>query len=757
MNSKEHSRSTSLNTPQAFELLRLAPGWSRRSFLQTVGGASLSGGIFASLSQHARGQEHLAAGEATDPSTGSPVTGAYRAVSWWLVFDDLTWPNQGLKDKIRRRADRCAENGVNSCVVFGTHFRWDFMPIWGRVHGLLRYIRDELHERGIALLDHHSSVLTHRPVDEKEALNIWQKNRHHVPFYPSRETAATWTFNGTRMNDWRVIDVETGSPVYLPAYNAEQYCMNNPDFREAYALYVQKLVEETGIDGLMSDDGIYYAFWHGCGCKHCRERFRSEYGHSLPPTSDTAFWGNRQNVAFRDWIEMRYRTCGDFLDRVREALPEGFPLMTCCSSSETHVANATGMSYQDFISSCDMIMLEMVGSTPSVRGTWDDRTSSQMLHLGIARDNQIPCLGLGYGYRADTAFFIWALNKFLGSDSWFSTLKGRLNATEEELETLPDDSEIVGEGYKWERDRPRLFNGRVDTDIAVHFSRPTRDYYGQIAQDYALDFQNSCLQLMRQGLTYDVVTEAPGSNRWNRLVIGSAACLSREERGKLEAYMRSGGTVIATGPMGDYDGRGEPAAVPWLRGFGITYKLLERAVAGGFPPMLKMPAPVEVARCKLSEDTAQKLVNGWIEVPFGKGRLFWRPERVSDRGIADAVVSLLKSESEAHPVVKNLPANWRQRRFRDGDRWLIHAIPAKIDVVFHPSLKNQINQERVIDALKYTALASELTVESQVPLKKVTLHSPDLSRPRDGQMNDHGPVWSVDTSEVRRYFIIECS
>jgi hypothetical protein len=74
----------------------------------------------------------------------------------------------------------------------GAHFRWDF----------------------------NSSVLVHRTRTPGEALNIWRRNRRHVPFYPSMETAAEWRFNGSRLNDWRMIDVETGGPVYLPAYNA---------------------------------------------------------------------------------------------------------------------------------------------------------------------------------------------------------------------------------------------------------------------------------------------------------------------------------------------------------------------------------------------------------------------------------------------------------------------------------------------------------------------------------------------------------
>jgi hypothetical protein len=110
---------------------------------------------------------------------------------------------------------------------------------------------------------------------------------------------------------------------------------------------------------------------------------------------------------------------------VRAALPAGFPLLTCCSTSDGPTLPALGMSYQDFIRSCDHVLLEMVGSTPSINGTWDSSIPSQLLHLGIARDAGVPCLGLGYGFFKDTAFFTWELNKLLGSDCQFSTLKGR--------------------------------------------------------------------------------------------------------------------------------------------------------------------------------------------------------------------------------------------------------------------------------------------------------------------------------------------
>jgi hypothetical protein len=679
----------------------------------------------------------------------------YRAVSWWLTWDDLTWPNDELKQKVRRRADRCAASGVNCCLIFGAHFRWDFMPVWGRLHDLLRYIRDELHQRGIALFDHHSSVLVHRTRSAGDALDIWRRNRHHVPFYPSMETAAEWRFNGSRLNDWRMIDVETGGPVYLPAYNAEQFCMNNPRFRDSYLRYVTQLLRETGIHGLMSDDGIFYAGWQACGCKHCRERFHKEYGHGLPPVADTSFWGNRCSKAFGDWIEMRFRTCGDWLAEIKKALPADFPLLTCCSSSDGHNMPASGMSYQDFIRSCNLVLLEMTGSTPSAAGAWDNRLPSQLLHLGIARDHRVNCFGLGYGFFPDTAFFVWALNKFLGSDCWLSSLKGRLNAQPAELNALRDDSELVEEGYRWELANPGLFVGEVDADTAVFFSRATRDHYGQCAGDYVSDYHAACLELMRAGLSYEVVTAIPEPGRWRRLLLSSAACLSGEERRALARFLEAGGAVIAVGPAGHYDERARPAKTAWLEEFGAAVEIVEPRREGSFPPGRNLgPAP-EIAQCRPADALRARMRDGWYKAPLGDGHLLWWPDRMTDRRAAAAVIDALRQGPQPALPIEGLPADWRVRQYRDLGRLLIHAIPAKVGVVFHSTLQNQFTRERVVEKLAYTPLRGALAIRPRGKFASVSLHSPDLAGPRAARRGAGG-AWVIDISGIQRYFILEC-
>lgn len=659
-------------------------------------------------------------------------------------------------DKIRRRADKCAENGVNCCVVFGVHFRWDFMPIWDRVHDELRFIADELHQRKILLFDHHSSVLTHRPKSREEALNIWERNRHHVPFYPSAEESAKREYNDTKIDGWRMLDVETGKPIYLPMYNAEQYCMNNPDFRAAYAKYLEKLKVETAIDGLMSDDNIYYADWRACSCEHCRARFKKEYNHELPPTNDTSFWGNRNSEAFKDWITMRFQSSGDFLIDVKKVFPQNFPLLTCCSSSESHYLPAYGMSYQDFIKNTNHVLLEMVGSTPEIAGTWDNRIPSQLLHLGIARDHNAPCFGLGYGFFPDTAFFVWAVNKFLGSDSWLSTLKGRLGITTAEIATLPDDSEIVGDGYRWEKANPQLFTGEVDTDVAIYFSRSTRDYFGQVAGDYSNDYSASCLNLMRAGLTCEVVTDIPAVGKWRCLVLSSAVCLSAAEKSALEKLLNAGGTILATGPTGHYNERAYSIHQTWLENFGIHAELDDSARPGGFPPYKNFKEPVALAQCRVPESVREMMVDGWLSVSVGKGQLLWRPERIAQKGVSDAVIKLLKARDRLTVHISGLPPEWCLRQYRDGNRLLIHALPGKVETVLHPTLKNHLRNERIVEKIKFAPLAKNFSLKTVSGYSQVKLHSPDLAEAIAGKSaaaND----WTLNPAGVSRYFVLECT
>lgn len=681
----------------------------------------------------------------------------YRAISWWLDWNDMMWPDQAIIDKIRRRADQAAESGVNCAMIFGMHFRWDHLPLWDRLHDLMAYTAEELHARQIALFDHHSSVLTHRPRTREDAWDIRRRNRHHVPFYPSVETAATWTFEGHFMNEWRMIDVETGQAVYLPTYTAEQFCMNNPLFQHAYQTYLRKLVRDTGIDGLMSDDNIHYGGWHTCACSWCRERFSKEYGHDLPAVSDKLFWGNRESEAFKDWIAMRFQDSGRFLSYVKDALPDGFPLLSCCSTSDYAAAPSSGMTYQEYIKHCNIVMLEMCGNTPDLKGTWDGQMASQMLHLSIARDSSRPCLGLGYGYFQDTGFFVWALNKFLGADTWFSTLPARLAGPAAELARLADDPELVAEGFRWERAHPHLFAAQPDTDLAVFFSRATRDCYGQTHPDYTLDYHLTCSALVNAAIDFEVVTAVPMVDQWPVLVLGCATCLSDEEAEQLETYLQAGGIVVAFGPTGLLDQRARPAQKPWLELHDIHIEIEEPERIPSFPPYIHQAG--QAARCTGFLEGAQIDPASWVQVDTGAGQLYWSPGRMqSDMERLNLPARITSILPRKLPHIVKVPDGWALRRFKDSENIYLIGLPKTVAIIPHAAITDAFRREPIVEGIVYSPLGPDsLLVEFEHVPQSTRVYSPDLAEPRELKCGETlaGKPSMIDLSGISRFFVIQ--
>ena len=156
-----------------------------------------------------------------------------RIVSWWLRLPDLNWPSHDGLERIKRRAEEIAASGATTAMIFGTHFRWDFLPYFTLLHDYLATVAEELHSRGVELYDHHSVNLVHRYSTPEEMRHVMLHSGPHLPLSPSREAAASWTYNGKLLNDWRMIDVKTRDVLYFPQYAAEGFCFCNPSFTEA--------------------------------------------------------------------------------------------------------------------------------------------------------------------------------------------------------------------------------------------------------------------------------------------------------------------------------------------------------------------------------------------------------------------------------------------------------------------------------------------------------------------------------------------
>ena len=226
-----------------------------------------------------------------------------RIINWWIDWNDLNWPSTDIKEKIKERAYKAAEANVSCAIIFGAHFRWDYLPYFTILHDHIAAVCEELHKYGIKLMDRHSINLIHRYDTVEEMRHVMLHSGPHLPFSPSREAAKSWQYKGKFLNDWRMTDVRNGKPLYYPQYASEGFCYRNPDFIEAYTEYAKNLISDTGIDGLAAEDAVHYMHYSSCGCIHCREALKKRTGTDLPPIDDSSFWGNWDNPSWKEWIK----------------------------------------------------------------------------------------------------------------------------------------------------------------------------------------------------------------------------------------------------------------------------------------------------------------------------------------------------------------------------------------------------------------------------------------------------------------------
>ena len=523
---------------------------------------------------------------------------SFRAASWWISWRELEWPSVDALDRIRRRADEFQASGVDTAMVFGCHFRWDFMPWWGMLHDYLAHVHQELNQRGIRLFDHHSAVLVHRYDNAEQMRHIMMHQGSHLPVCPDRRSAASWTYNGQLLNSWRMVDATTGKPLWVAAYDAESFCPGNPDFAESYCKYVQQLCRESEIDGLMCDDIEFFKPFCTCSCPSCRERFREHAGLDLPGIENKSFWGNWENPAWRAFLELRFKLVEEFYAKVRAALPSrDFPMLACCSGccSDDALSCAHDLTEQLAGGSCNIANLEIVGNTPPGPMDRNVKFSMRMVqaayHVGIADIHNAPVLAIAYGFIEDNAKAAWSLIKSLGGNMWFSTLPYRLGLSRSRLDALPGDAAPAASAFNFEKEHADLFKGDLLCRCSLFFSRQTRlnTAYGSMVHGLTSDFRLALGLFLEASLIPKVVLDIP-EEPCGPLVLPCAAVLSEDEIAGLKAFLAKGGQVLAFGPCG-WPGCSDGWQAPMRPAGDITRSPSEwMAIWGG--PVPPVPGPL---------------------------------------------------------------------------------------------------------------------------------------------------------------------
>ncbi len=644
--------------------------------------------------------------------------------TWWIKWENLNWPNPDNLDKIRRRADALADGNVTTVVDFGTHFRWDYLPYFEILHDYLATVTEECHKRGMEFIDHHSINLIHRYSNREEMRYVMIHSGPHLPFSPSYQTAASWEYHGHKLNDWRCIDVETGKPLYYPIYQSEGFCHRNPEFIEAYIDYAKKLVTDTGIDGLMADDSVYYMHYRACGCKYCREELQRRASIDLPPVGDTGFWGNFDNPAWRAWIDLRFDACGEFQEKLQAVMPEGFLLMSCGSRSSAGSCVSKASDARQFLRGCNYTNLELSGNTPPYKKdpvTVNDPIESAIIngshHQGAGREKGVRCFGTGYGFSKPTANIIWAVNKVTGADCWFSTLKSRLGLPDHILDSLPEEGELIKDAFTFEKKHQELFEGDIIPEVAVYFSYEARNHtlFGTKYSGFEADYSSALKVLCKEKISVHTIFSFPDNAEEYPLVIyPSPVSVTESEMKKLDKYLAAGGKVIITGP----------SAVPGCKNNWIIPNRLNEPDPSKFFHYTRdrvwiVQSPWMYEKIEPSTDE-----NIWTEVKPG---MFYNPLRISDGKVADGMMGLCRKFIKPQTIILEESEGYFSTVFDNNAGTVMHLLAEDYDtdidhrldeIRFHRSRVNLVIKADPIGTSRIIKVSSGTVPQVYTPFNR---------------------------------------
>ena len=646
-----------------------------------------------------------------------------RLINWWLTWEDLNWPSMDIRDKIKRRAEQAAEANVTTAVIFGAHFRWDYLPYFTLLHDHIAETAEELHKYGIELFDRHSVNLIHRYDTKEQMRHVMLHSGPHIPLSPSREAAASWEYKGKRLNDWRMIDVRDRSVLYYPQYAAEGFCYRNPEFIDAYCDYAKRLIADTGIDGLAAEDPVHYMNYISCACPHCRAELKRRSGIDLPPIDDRGFWGNWGNPAWREWIDLRYESGKEFFEKLTAHLPKDFPVTTCGSNSATAGVNGAASDASRFVAGgSNYVHMELCGNTPpykkdsvTVNAPVSYNLTAFSHHQAVARENGIRAFSTGYGFTEPSANIIWALNKMLDVDCCFSTLKARLGLPEHILRTLPEEPEVIRKAYTFEKEHDDLFDGDSIPQVGVYFSYETRNNtcFGNLDRGYFMDYSRTLGILFGAGISAHTLLHLPtDAEQYPAIALCSVARMTEEEKKSIEAYVAGGGVVIACGPsaLPACKSGWELPTRPDIQAPEEFFSVIVNGVWHQNADWIRKTALAE------SEEP-----NEWREVVKG---IYYNPHRMGDGRIKDSFLALVDRYARKMPVKLLDARGYLMTAFETERAYVLHFLAADYDtdidheldeMRFHRSRVNYVNRVTPINLCRRLVLQTNGTPSVHLP------------------------------------------
>ena len=350
--------------------------------------------------------------------------------------------------------------------------------------------------------------------------------------------------------DWFVHNSKGEALEYNGTYQA---CVNG-NWYQGYALdIISESLSRYDVDGVFFNMFGYTNFTYSghyfgiCSCDNCRRRFRDMYGRELPQKEEFS------DPAYADYLEFKDRTSLELRAKVYDHIKQVNPKVA--------MTGHRGKS--------DLIRLEVQRAVERPQPEWPYQAGDQA-RWGRA-------YGQGKTVSSTSTNFIdfaWRFASETGAYHLLRFAQQLANGATLDLYLLgvldQEDKKAfrqVSELFHWHQaNEPHYAGLKSGARIALYHSAKT-GIYRKRTDTAALGeapFRGAYRALVEARLPFDFVSDELVESKdgkailaqYDAIVLANATCLSDAEAAALDAWVKAGGVLLATGETGFYDQRG---------------------------------------------------------------------------------------------------------------------------------------------------------------------------------------------------------
>jgi len=352
--------------------------------------------------------------------------------------------------------------------------------------------------------------------------------------------------------DWIAVDAEGQKRRHWASPELWVTCALGPYNFEFMTAVHKEIASSYAVDGIFSNR------WSGsgmCYCEHCRRNFRAATGFELPRTTDVRDAARRAHF---EWQQDRLFELWRRWDREIRAM----------NPRARFIANSGGgalspLDMRTIGELSDILFADRQarrGATP----IWVNGKSAKEYRaaLGSKPIGGIFSVGVEEPYRwkdsvqADAEVRMWvAEGTANGMRPWFT----KFSATLYDTRWLATVEQIYAWHYRAER---YLRNVRPLARVGLVYSQQTATFYGgerarERVEDHTLGVYQALVEArVPFEMVHDRLLDRDHLQAFALLVLPNIACLSNAQCDELRAFVRAGGSLIATLETSLYDEHG---------------------------------------------------------------------------------------------------------------------------------------------------------------------------------------------------------